>query len=183
MEEPPCALLQRTLLARYHELRERLARKLQSPDLAADALHEVWLRLQTKAVNQPVERPEAYLFQAALNTAKNLRRSANARQRLEPIDIAALAGIADETPSPARIAAARAALTDLQAALDELPLRQQVVFYETFLGDARQQDLARRFNVTVRTIQNDLRHAVDHCSQRVRRKFNFVTDRRRLSDS
>ena len=181
MVETPRALLMRTLLARYHELRTRLVRRLGSTDLAADALHEVWLRLQTREEQQAVNNPEAYLFQAAVNTAKNLRRSASARGRLEPTDIAALAGIADEAPDASRIAEGRAALADLQAALAELPPREQAVFHETFLGDATQQDLARRFNVTVRTIQTDLRHAVDHCTRRLRKRFHFVPEPRRLS--
>jgi RNA polymerase sigma-70 factor (ECF subfamily) len=179
--ETPRALLMRTLLARYHELRARLARRLGSPDLAADALHEVWLRLEAKHDLGPVGNPEAYLFHAAINTAKNLRRSASARQRLLPTDMATLAGMPDEAPDPATIAAARSALGDLQAALNELPLRQQTVFHETFLGDASQQDLANRFNVSVRTIQNDLHQAIDHCVRRLHKKIHFVSGPRRLS--
>ncbi len=175
------AVLQRTLLERYHDLRERLARRLGAADLAADALHEVWLRLQTKGDLPPVANPEAYLFSAALNTAKNLRRAATGRDRLLPTDVASLAGIADDAPDPAAIAESRAAMSELRQALAELPARQQTVFQESFVGDAKQEDLARRFNVTVRTIQNDLRHAVEHCARRLRKKFYFVPEPRRLS--
>lgn len=179
--EPSRALLQRTLLERYHALRERLGRRLGALDLASDALHEVWLRLQTKDDLPPVANPEAYLFNAAVNTAKNLRRAATGRNRLLPTDLATLAGIPDDGPDPATIAAARAAIVVLKDALAELPLRQQEVFQESFIGDARQEDLARRFNVTVRTIQNDLRHAVEHCARRLRSRIYFVPGQPRLS--
>ena len=69
----------------------------------------------------------------------------------------------------------------LQAALDELPPRQRAVFHESFLGDATQEDLAVRFNVTVRTIQNDLRDAVAHCAKRLTKKIHFVPSPRRVS--
>lgn len=180
MAESNRALLLRTLLANYHALRDQLARRLRSADLAADALHDVWRRLEAGEDLGPVERPEGYLYKAALNAAKNLLRKANRQQTLAPVDIAALADIADEAPDPATVLAAREAMTELQAALKELPLRQQVVFHETFLGDATQPELARRFNVTVRTIQNDLRQSVEHCVRRLR-KFHFVAGRRGLS--
>ena len=175
MAETPRALLQRTLMQRYHILREQLARRLGSSDRASDALHDVWRHLQAKEDFPPIGQPEAYLYKAALNAAKNLRRT-ESRQTPPTVDAGVPTNLSDDAPGPARVAMGRAALEELQAALSELPLRQQVVFYERFLGDASQQDLADRFNVTVRTIQNDLHHAVEHCGRRLRKKFSFVSE-------
>lgn len=181
MAESTRVLLLRTLLARYHSLRDQLARRLGSSELAADALHHVWKRLQDKDDLPLVTRPEGYLYKAALNAAKNLQRTDRRQLPRSSVDLETIIDIADEAPDPATIAAGRAAVGLLQAALDELSPRQQAVFRETFLGDSTQQDLADRYGVTVRTIQNDLRQAVEHCAQRLKGKIHFVSDARGAS--
>jgi RNA polymerase sigma-70 factor (ECF subfamily) len=179
MPETPRALLMQSLLGRYDELRDRLTRRLGSADLASDALHETWLRLQSRPDLAPVKNPAAYVYRAALNTAANLRKTEN--RRLTRMDIDALLAIADPAPGPAIIAEDRAEVAAMAAALTELTERQQVIFHESFLGDASHRELAARFGVTVRTVQIDLQKAVEHCARHLGKRNAFVSGRGRLS--
>src|SRR3546814_17675816 len=78
-EKPPettRALLMRSLLTRYADLKARLSRTLGA-DLASDALHETWLRLESRKEMAPVGNPDAYLYRAAPNTANTLTTTSN----------------------------------------------------------------------------------------------------------
>lgn len=173
MPEAPLALLRRALLDAYAELKARLARRLGSIDLASEALHETWLRLQQAPEIAPVANPKAYLYRAALNTATNLR-IAQAR-RLTATEVDALFDLADEAPGPDRAAAARQEMALLLKALAELTPRQQDVFRETFGQGVPQAELARRHRVGLRTIQSDLHVAIRHCARRLGRKSFFAS--------
>jgi RNA polymerase sigma-70 factor (ECF subfamily) len=169
----------RSLLARYDELRDRLARRLGSVDLASDALHETWLRLESRTDLPQVKNPNAYVYRAALNTAVNLRKADN--RRLTRLDVDALLSVADAAPGPVIIAQDRAEIAVVAAALSELTERQQIIFHESFLGEATHRELAVRFGVTVRTVQTDLQKAVEHCARRLGKRNHFVSGRSRLS--
>src|SRR3546814_7537194 len=139
--EPTRALLMRSLLTRYADLKARLSRTLGA-DLASDALHETWLRLESRKEMAPVSNPDAYLYRAALNTANNLRASSN--RLLTFMDVEILMAVADDTPGPATIAEDKADIARVEAVLAELSERQRVIFHETFLGDVSHHVLAER---------------------------------------
>lgn len=179
MSETTRSMLMRSMLARYTTLRSRLARRL-GPELADDALQETWLRLETRGDLAPVQNPDAYLFRAALNAAGNLRKSE--QRLLSFVEIEELLNVADDMPSPATIAEDRASIGIVEQALCELSDRQRAIFEEAFLGDASHHDLARRFGVTVRTIQKELKHGVDLCARRLKGGKSFASGARGLSD-
>ncbi len=163
-------LLRRSLLASYSKLRDRLARRLGSLELAGEALNETWLRIETTSEGKPVSNPEAYLYRAALNTASNIRRSQE--RRLSEVEIESVLNLADEAPGPDRILAAREEVAIVNEALAELPERQRIVFRESFLGTTN-IELAARLGVTPRTISSDLQRAVAHCARRLGSKNFF----------
>ncbi|MEG3086725.1 RNA polymerase sigma factor [Sphingomonas sp. PB4P5] len=171
--------LRRSLVDRYQQLKGRLTHKLGSATLASDALHETWMRLGQGGELEPVKNPEAYVYRAALNTAFNLR-GVGANRPLAS-DHADLADVADEAPGPARIAEGRSELAIVLGALDELPQRQREAFLESFMGSTPPDVLAARFDVSVRTIQADIRAAVIHCAKRLGRKDILAVGRVRLS--
>ena len=173
------ALLMRSLLGGYTSLRNRLARKVGF-ELAEDALQETWIRLETRGELAPVNNHDSYLYRAALNTAHNLRKSEN--RRLSFVDVEELLDVADDRPGPAIIANDRACIATIERALLELTERQRIIFKEAFLGDSTHHELAKRFGVTVRTVQKELRHGVDLCARRLGRKKTFATGASRLSD-
>ncbi|CAH0348286.1 MAG: RNA polymerase sigma factor [Sphingobium sp.] len=172
------ALLMRSLLARYTDIKARLTRKL-GPDIAAEALQETWIRLQDRKDIAPVANPDAYLFRAALNTGHNLRIAHDRLLTFTEVEL--LLAVPDDAPGPDLIAQDRADIALVQAALRELSERQREVFLESFLGDQPQTMLAERYGVSLRTIQKDLRRAVEHCARRLGRKKSFATGQPKLS--
>ena len=179
MSETTRTQLMQSLLGRYDQLRDRLTQRLGSADLASDALQETWIKLERRDDLEGIKNPAAYVYRAALNTAANLRKAES--RRLTSVDVETILAVADEAPGPATIAEDRADIAAIVRALSDLPDRQRVIFYESFLGDATHHDLARRFGVTVRTIQSDLQRAVEHCARRLGRRKIFATGVRRLS--
>lgn len=179
MTDSTRTLLMRSFQDRYAELAARLARRV-GPELASDALHETWLRLeQHQGVLTPVRKPDAYLYRAALNTARNLQKSE--ARLLTFVDIEALLTVPDDAPDPSVIAQDRASVEAVQRALADLSERQRMIFHEAFLGDVPHQALADRYGVTVRTIQKELKRAVEHCARRVGRRKLFASGGRGLS--
>ncbi|EDX80172.1 RNA polymerase sigma factor, sigma-70 family [Brevundimonas sp. BAL3] len=172
-------MLLRSLQAHYADILRRLTRRV-GPDVASDALNETWLRLERQ--NSPlaeVKNPDAYVYRAALNTAANMRKADT--RLLTFVDIEDLLAVPDDAPGPAAIAADRASIDIVRRALSDLTERQQAVFYETFLGDVSHQVLADRYGVTVRTIQKELKRAVEHCARRLGNKKSFASGQARLS--
>lgn len=171
-------LLIRALQDRYADIKARLSRHF-APDLVEDAMHETWLRLQRPRDISPVRDPESYLRQAIANTARNLRTARE--RRLDFTEVSELFAIADDAPGPDIIAGDRHEIARLQAALAELTVRQQEIFHETFLGDLSHHELAARHGVTVRTIQKELKRAVERCAWRLGKRKSFATGLPRLS--
>lgn len=173
------AVLMRSLQSRYADLVGRLTRRV-GPDLANDALHETWLRLERHEGDfAPIKNPDAYLYRAALNTATNLRKSDE--RLLTFVDVEDLLSVADDAPGPATIAGDRASIERVQRALAELTERQRIIFHESFLGDESHHVLAERFGITVRTVQKELKRAVEHCARRLGKRKSFVSGRPKVS--
>ncbi len=173
------ATLRDALVEHYTYLRERLTVRLGSPDLAGEALHETWLKLQDGAELGPVSDPGAYLYRAAINTASNL--ALTRRRVLGGAEIEELMQVADDAPGPERIAIGRSELAHVWHVIGELTARQRHVFIESFTGSATHEELAEQYGVSVRMIQIDLREAILHCARRTRRKNPFVRGASRVS--
>lgn len=171
--------LRDALVERYNHLRDRLAARLGSQDLAGEALHETWLKLRDGAELAPVADPDAYLYRAAVNTASNL--VASHRRVLGGAEIDELMEVADDAPGPERIAIGRSELAHVWRVLGELTPRQRHIFVESFTGTASHEELAEHYRVSVRMIQIDLRDAILHCARKTRRKNPFANGVSRVS--
>ena len=161
--------LRETISADYEQLTRRLARYLGSSDLAREALHETFLRVDRVSEAVSVRSPADYLFRTAINVAKDRRRSDS--RLLSAAEIAAIMDIPDEGPDPSMIAEGRIELKELEKALAELPDRRRNVFISAHLDLLPHSEIARRFGVNVRTIEFDLQRAMEYLSQRLGRKF------------
>ena len=180
MTKPTRTLLRESLIARYHHLRDRLASRLGSRDLAGEALHETWIRLGDGPDLAPVSNPDAYLYRAALNTASNIN-AAERRHVLQRVEILEIIDLPDSTPGPERVAIGRSEVDALRRIIRELPKRQREIFLANFNGEATTAELAERYGVTIRTIQIELRDAVLHCARRMERMNLFARSAFRLS--
>ncbi|HEY0330257.1 MAG TPA: RNA polymerase sigma factor [Rhodopseudomonas sp.] len=164
--------LRAALSADYEGLARRLTRCLGSSDLAREALHETFLRVDRVTGATPVHSPIDYLFRAAINVAKDRRRSDSLRDRLSAGEIAAICDIPDDRPDPSAALEARLEIEELDKALRELPKRRRAVFLAANIEQMPHSEIAKRFGVNVRTIEFDLRHAMEHLSRRLGRKPN-----------
>lgn len=179
MPESSRILLRRSLVDGYNQLRRRLAQRLGSASLASEALHETWLALGRGGELGKVGDADAYVYRAALNAAGALRKRED--RHGGHADLAELPDVADETPLADRAAIARDEVERLIAALGELPQRQREAFLECFRGDTLPEVLAERWEVSVRTIQTDIRAAILHCAARLGRKNVLAGKRVKLS--
>lgn len=156
------ALLQR-FLQLYPDFRERLRRRLGSVDLADEALNEVYVKLRTTDKNYSVRDAPAYLFRLTLNAASDLRRSANRHSLADQIE--AVLDIPDPAPSAARTAEDREAVGQLESAIAALTERRRMILIAVRIHDRSCREIAAELGVSTRTVEMELRCALDHCAE------------------
>ncbi|MEW6644098.1 MAG: sigma-70 family RNA polymerase sigma factor [Pseudomonadota bacterium] len=163
MTETSWAGLRQLLVDRYHDLRERLTRRLGSAELASEALHEVYLRLDRTDAPGTVASPGAYLFKAAYNVASDRRRSERRHARRAVADADIMLDIPDRRPGPDGIVEARVELAALARALMALPPRQRAILIAARYQQLPRAEIARRFGISRRTVQFELQRALEAC--------------------
>lgn len=171
MAQTTRAVLLDALASSYHKLLRRLGRSLGSGDLASEALHETWIDLHKGGAPDSVGNPDAYVFIAALRKGRRLRKVDE--RYLNMAEISDLLGLADDAPGPDRIAIGRSELAHLHRTLDVLTRRQRAIFTGCYLGEATHGEMAERFNVSIRTVQNELREALTKVTRRMLDKDRF----------
>jgi RNA polymerase sigma factor (sigma-70 family) len=168
METTSLPLL-RLFMERRHELRRRLKNRLGSDELANDALQETYLRIKRMGHTSEVStNPAGYLFRMAINVAAD-QRQVDARY-LTGNEVEDLLNVGAETLDPARIVHARLEVEALELAMQELTPRQRAILIAARVDDVSQEDIARRFDISVRMVGKELKKALEHCGKRLDRK-------------
>lgn len=162
--DSPDILLRDFLAANYARLQQRLARHLGCPDMASECLHDAWLRLGDLAIFTSVQSPEAYVYRTACNAAIDRVRSNRSWQYADGADTE-LDYFADLGPGPDIIAEARSELAAVDRALHRLPHRHRSVLAALCIEDATREEVATRFDLTLRRVDTVLRQALDHCAE------------------
>jgi RNA polymerase sigma-70 factor, ECF subfamily len=157
--------LRQALVINYADLNRRLTRRLGSSEAADEALQETYLRLESASLLGAVRNPISYLFRIAVNIAVD-RRRAEAR-RLTSTEIDALLEFPDDAPDPARIVEARSELEALERALSEMPDRRRAIFKAALLERIPRHDIAKRFGVSIRTIDIEVQRALEFGARRL----------------
>ncbi|ABD06937.1 sigma-24 (FecI-like) [Rhodopseudomonas palustris HaA2] len=160
--------LRALLEANYQQFRLRLRRRLGSDAMAMEVLHDTWLRLDRIGDASAVQKPAAYLFRMALNEASD-RREADAR-KLSAAEIETLRHMSDQMLDPEQIAQARREVTQLAAALDELPPRRKAIVLLARVHEMKHTDIAVHFGISPRMVEKELVQALEHCARRLERK-------------
>jgi RNA polymerase sigma-70 factor, ECF subfamily len=161
-------LLRRIFLVGYDDLKLRLTRRLGSTELAGDALHEAWLRLEHTALIGPIRRPRPYIFRIAYNIA--LKRLRGERDMISLEEVRGALNLIDEAPTPAQAMEARTEMILLLQAAEELtPRRRDILFAARLDGDSV-KDIAQRYGISERAVARELKSAVLFCAARVDRK-------------
>ncbi|GAA0512187.1 RNA polymerase sigma factor [Pigmentiphaga sp. GD03639] len=156
------------LVGNYARLRQRLARRLGCVDLAADCLHDVWLKL-SRPVEADVANADAYVWRMLCHTATDHLRSQRPSVSLDDPDIDAL-GLADAGRGPQAAVEARSELARLDRALEGLSRRQRAVLIAVRVEQRSRRDVADWLGVSIRTVDTALHEALAHCSAYCGRK-------------
>ncbi|RQO60218.1 RNA polymerase subunit sigma-70 [Variovorax sp. KBW07] len=167
MAEDTRPVLMDYLSRHYDALKRQLGRALRNPDLAEDALHDTWLRVndQGKQEDGPIQRPGGYIVRMAFNIALDIQRRQSRNLPFDEID--ALMELADTAPGPERVAEARSQLDAVARLMDRMPARRREVVVLVHMDGLTQPEAARRLGVSLRTIEYELKHAHDYLSSRM----------------
>jgi len=169
MPESLKTTLRALFFERYAQFRRHLHKRLGSEDMANDALHETYLRVENITVQGAIRFPAAYLFRIALNIAEDMRKSDS--RFLSVSEIEDLYELVDELADPLRTLEARTELDALESALAELPRRRRAIIIASRVDEIAHSEIARRFGISTRTVEKELRAGLDHCCQRLGRDF------------
>jgi RNA polymerase sigma-70 factor (ECF subfamily) len=142
------------LVSTYPDLKKQLTSRLGSAEAANEALQDTYVRLQRTEIQGELRNPRSYLISMALNIASNRRRSE--ARHLSAADVEELLELADDDPGPLRIAEARSELAAVERALEALPSRRRAMFRCFWVENADYERIALDFNVSERTVRNEL---------------------------
>lgn len=162
--------LRNLLVQRYAQIRQSLTIKLGNADLASDALHEVWLRLQRDpSIAGPVQNPQAYLVRMGINLAIDVQRSQSRWMSTEEVD-ELIHSLPDPAPGPAELAEIRSETDLLAAALADMPQRRREIVLLVRVDGWPQKDVARHLGISLRTVESELQAAQAFCASRLKRE-------------
>ena len=160
----------------YPQLRDRLARRLGSADVADDALNETFLKVDRLTDDRPIQNASGYLFRMAMNTASDQRRAAARLVSASEIDDAM--AIADTRPDALQSLEGRAALAVMRAAIAALTPRRRQILEAVRMQGQSCKALAIELGLSRRTVEIELRHALDQCAAHLRKNgFDYATPR------
>jgi RNA polymerase sigma-70 factor (ECF subfamily) len=160
-------LLNDTLVKLYEQLKSRLTKRFGSAETATELLHETFLRVHEPAVIGEVRQPQSYLYRIALNVAADSGRAA--RRRDEGYDIDAVHHAEIDQPDMERVVDARSELRALESALAELPELRQAIFIAAIVDEEPYKSIARRYGVSLRTVEREIARVLRHCRLRLQR--------------
>lgn len=166
MVETGRALLRRLLVSGYDDLRRRLTRRFGSAEEATEVLHETWLRLG-QVGDIAVRQPESYLYRMALNVAVD-RHRADIRW-FDKVELEALLRSDDDQLDPEHIVAMKSEMAALERVLAELPARRRAVFMAALVEELPYRDIAKRFGISLRSVEREMGRAFDHCGKHLKK--------------
>lgn len=157
-------------------LEKYLARKLDSPEDAAEVAQEAFIRLHRMEAPQELDNARAFLFQVATNLAIDQLRRRKLHFRFirsekgqaagdEPVDVNAIAA------SPDQIIGARQKLRAIYAAVDEMPLKVKQAFLLHRRSGMSYNDIAEEMQVSVSSVEKYILQALRHCRSRLAAHF------------
>jgi RNA polymerase sigma factor (sigma-70 family) len=169
VSETSWTALRELLVERYDHLRQRLARRLGSTDVAHETLHELYLRMDRTDSVGALQNPTGYILTSAVNLARDRWRTEH--RRAQRADVDALYEIIDENPGPDRIIEGRQAFESLRRALDQLTPRQRDIMIAVRFERLTQPEVAKRLNISARLVRIELQRALEHCEACLAKNF------------
>lgn len=157
--DPAASPVLSAVVAHYDELKRYVQRKVRSADLAAEIIHDTYLRLAAVAGTTRIEDPRAFLFRAARNLAIDRLRTTGARAQYMY-----RGPLPEQAPAPESLpdarASARERLGHVAATVAQLPPRSREVFVLRVVEDLDHAEIARRLGITRNMVERHLRKAL-----------------------
>jgi len=153
-------------------LEKYLARKLDSPEDAAELAQEAYVRLHRLEQPENLDNARAFLFQVASNLAVDQLR----RRQLHFRFIKSEKRMSDEGElpdpnaagaSPEQILSARERLAAIQKAIDELPFKVKQAFLLHRQSGMPYSAIAEQMQVSVSSVEKYILQALQHCRSRL----------------
>lgn len=159
--------LRNRLVTHYEQLKRRLTRRLGNAELAADMLHDTWVRLDGRQDIGVVENADAYLLRMASNSAVDYWRRES--RFLSESEIDGLLDLNDPALGPADSAEGRSELEALYRILERMPARRREILLAVRLDGVPQKQLAARYGISLRMVELELQKAQLYCAGRMDR--------------
>lgn len=143
---------------RYVDIKQRLMRMLGNADLANDALHDTWLRLQSRDDRRPMDSPGAYLVRMAVNMAVDIQRRQARLLAGDDVD-QLLEEMVDPAPGPEQVSETRSEFAALHQVIHKMPERRRALVILVHLEELTHKEAAARLDVSLRTVEYELKRA------------------------
>ncbi|CAO3437548.1 RNA polymerase sigma factor [Azospirillum argentinense] len=142
-----------------------LSRMVGSAATAEDLAHEAYLKVRAAERDRPVDHPLPFLFQTARNLAfDHLRRERRlAGVVVQDTTVEGVEEVAAPLPSPETQAGDRQRLARMNTALATLSERQRRILLLNRMEGLSHAQIAERLDVSVSTVQKDLKAALLAC--------------------
>lgn len=152
-------------LAERPSLTRFFRRATGSTAAAEDLSQETWLRLLS-ADGLSISNPSAYLRRVSSNLVTDIIRS-RSRRRLSAGEVHDILNVADPSPDPEARLIAKDNVAALLTALDDMPERRRAILLAARLENVPHRILAETHGVSTRTIEIEIRKAVEQCTRAV----------------
>lgn len=155
------------LFERYRQpLLRYLTGLLSSPDDAEDTVQETYARLlQAKSLDSTESRVRGYIFKVATNLAYDRFRERRSRGTQVTYEESELP---DGGLEPDLIVDFGQCLEIIKRTLMEIRPRSRQVFLLRASEQLTYQEIATRLAISTRTVEREMRHAIDLCQRRLR---------------
>lgn len=161
-------LLNRAIVAYYHDIAAAARRSGHTGSATLDVVHDLYVKLSARPeVLRDKRSLKSYLCQAAVNLGIDRFR----RERFEATLFSGTeeeaAAIQAENAAPDRGLEIEARITVLRQAISELPVRRRAVFILHRLHQLSKDEIAVRLNISHNMVDRHLRRAFAHCLDRI----------------
>ena len=152
-------------IAQRVSLLRTLERMVNNHSTAEDLLQETYLRVTRALSERAIDHLEPFVFQTARNLAlDHLRaRRIQSRTMLDDVPTEVVESIAAPASSAEEAAHAEQLLERLNVSLNELSARQQRIFILSRLHGHSYQEIAEELNVSLSTVQKELKLIMSIC--------------------
>lgn len=142
-----------------------LSRVVGCASLAEDLAQETYLKVAKALNTRPIEHLHPFLYQTAQYLAFDYLRSQRSKRRFECqyVDDSVVVEVPTSAPGPESHAEGQQQLQQFQRVLGTLPKRQQQILVLHKLHGLSQGEIAQRLQVSLSTVEKDLRNALNAC--------------------